>query len=56
MNLGRMDSDLLPTLFHSKKMVAHIRKLIQEDYAEIADDYGHEIYRRSTCNEFYNRF
>ena len=56
MNLESVDSDLLPSLFHPKKMVTHIRKLIQEDDAEIADDYGHEIYRCSACNEFSNRF
>ncbi len=55
-NLGSADSDLLPSLFRSKNMVAHIRKLILEDNAEIADDYGHDVYQCSKCNEFYNRF
>jgi ssDNA-binding Zn-finger/Zn-ribbon topoisomerase 1 len=57
-HLRDFDSEfaLLPYLIRSKKTLAHIKELLNEKNAEIADDYGHKIYRCPKCGEFYGRF
>ena len=47
---------MLPHLIRSKKMLAHIKGLLGEKNAVIADGYGHKIYRCQKCGEFYERF
>jgi hypothetical protein len=47
---------ILPTLIQSKKTIEHIRKLIEEENAVIADGYGYDTYRCPKCGEFYGRF
>ncbi len=57
-NLKDIDSEfaLLPSLIRSKKTLEQIKTLLKEENAEIADDYGHEIYRCHKCGDFYGRF
>ena len=57
-NLMDFDSDfaMLPSLIRSKKTVEHIRILIENQNAVIADGYGHDTYRCPKCGEFYGRF
>ena len=57
-SLRDFDSEfaLLPSLIRSKKTLAHIKKLLEEENAEIADGYGHEIYRCPKCGDFHGRF
>lgn len=57
-SLRDFDSEfaLLPHLIRSKKSLAYIKKLLNEKNAEIADGYGHEIYRCPKCGEFHGRF
>ena len=47
---------LLPDLIQSKKAISQITSLIKEKKAELADNYGHKIYRCSKCGEFFERF
>lgn len=47
---------LLPRIIKSKKALSHIKLLLNEKDAVIADGYGHEVYRCAKCNEFYDRF
>ncbi|MCZ2338381.1 MAG: hypothetical protein LC127_09285 [Chitinophagales bacterium] len=53
-NLMDFDSDfaMLPSLIRSKKTVEHIRILIENQNAVIADGYGHDTYRCPKCGEF----
>jgi hypothetical protein len=46
----------LPYLIRSKKTISHIKELVSDENAVIADDYGHEIYRCIKCSEFYESF
>lgn len=57
-HLRDFDSEfaLLPYLIRSKKTIAHIKELLADESAVIADDYGHGIYRCNKCGEFYERF
>ena len=52
------DSDfaMLPSSNRSNKTVEHIRILIENQNAVIADGYGHDTYRCPKCGEFYGRF
>lgn len=47
---------LLPRLIHSEKKITHIKELVIGKNAQIADEYGHEVYRCIKCGEFYERF
>lgn len=53
-----LDSEfaLLPDLISSKEILADIRMLLEEKGAEIADGYGHQVYRCSECNDFFDQF
>ena len=47
---------LLPDLIKSEETLAHIRELLEEKNADIADGYGHRIYRCPNCGEFQENF
>jgi hypothetical protein len=53
-----LDSEfaLLPDLISSKEILADIRMLLEEKDAEIADGYGHRVYRCPECNDFFDQF
>ena len=53
-----LDSEfaLLPDLISSKEILADIRMLLEEKDAEIADGYGHQVYRCPECNDFFDQF
>ncbi len=57
-NIIDIDSEycILPGLIKSKKALAHIRELVEDKKAVLADDYGHEIYRCPKCRELDSRF
>ena len=57
-NLGDFESKfaILPHLIRSRTVIAYIKKLMRDRGAEIADGYGHKIYRCKKCGEFYERF
>lgn len=57
-NIIDFDSEfpLLKQLIRSKKARSHIKQLVSEKNATIANDYGHAIYRCPKCGEFYERF
>ena len=57
-NIVDLDSEfaLLTDLIRSKKTLAHIRELLNEKKAVLADGYGHKVYRCPKCGEFYERF
>lgn len=57
-NLRNFDSDfaILPGVIHSKKTLAYIKELLTEKNAEIANGYGHKIFRCVKCGELFERF
>lgn len=57
-NIMDFDSkySILPRVIHSKKTVDHMRKLIEEDDADILGRYGHDLYRCPKCGEFHVKF